>query len=75
MAQISLNIPDAALPRVIEALCARGHWSPELGIPKGAFAKQALVAWLKDEVQRYEHRQAELAAVAAVVRPDAVDIT
>lgn len=74
MATIALTIPDAALPRVVDALCARGHYAPEEGA-KGAFAKRVLADWLKDEVRRYELEQARLAALANVSSPTAVDIT
>lgn len=75
MATISLTIPDAALPRVIDALCARGHWSTETGVAKGPYAKTVLAQWLKEEVQRYEKAQAEQAALAAVTPPAVVDIS
>lgn len=75
MAQISLTIPDAALDRVIDALCARGTWTPELGIPRGQFAKQQLAAWLKEEVKAYERAKAERAVFLTVVDPTVVDIT
>jgi hypothetical protein len=75
MATITLNIPDAALPRVVDALCARAHWSPDLGVAKGPFAKAALAQWLREETLRYELSVAQAAAVAAVAQPPAVDIT
>lgn len=75
MAQITLDIPTAALPRVVEMLCARGHWNAELGIAKGVFARQVHAEWLKEETLRYERRIAQEAAAAAVVDPEPVDIT
>jgi hypothetical protein len=52
MAQITLNIPDAVAPRVIDAICA------ELGYDgtgtKNAFAKQQLVLWMKSIVKQHE---------------------
>jgi hypothetical protein len=75
MATIALTIPDAALPRVVEALCARGHWNAEIGTPKGVYAKQMLAEWLKAETLAYELRTAKEAAAAAVIPPDPVTIT
>lgn len=74
MASIQLDIPDAALPRVVAALCARGHYTAAEG-PKGAFAKKVLAQWLREEVQRYEQVEADKAALAAVVPPSTVDIS
>ena len=74
MATIALTIPDAALPRVVDALCARGHYSADEGA-KGAFAKKVLAQWLREEVQRYEQAEADKVALAAVVPPSTVDIS
>ena len=71
MATISLTIPDAALPRVVDALCARGHWTPETPGTRGAFAKAELARWLREEVREYERAE----ALAALQAPALVDIT
>jgi hypothetical protein len=71
MAQITLEIPDAVLPRVIDALCIAGHWSPELGIARGMFAKQEVARMIRERVVSVEQRM----AVAAVAAPDEPDIT
>lgn len=75
MAQITLNIPDAMMPRVIDALAARGHWTDTTGPPKGAYAKQVLADWLKEETMRYERREAERKALEALVDAPPVDIS
>ncbi len=73
MATITLNIPDAQVARVIDALCARGGYDPALGVTKAQFAKQSLAAWLKAAVQQVEQQQAHDAAVSALQQPP--DIT
>lgn len=75
MAQLTLNIPDAMMPRVIDALAARGHWTDMTGTPKPAYAKQVLADWLKEETMRYERREAERKALEAVVDQPPVDIS
>lgn len=71
MATITLNIPDAALSRVVDALCARGNWRDvETDGPKGAFAKRELARWLREEVHRHERAE----TLAAVTFPEQVDI-
>jgi hypothetical protein len=64
MATITLTIPDAVLPRVRAALCARA------GLPDtNANAKEAVIRWMKDTVSTYEY-DAEMSAYAATVVPD-----
>jgi small neutral amino acid transporter SnatA (MarC family) len=66
MAIIPLNIPDAVLPRVIDALCAHGGREEDSTVPKPQFAKAVLVAWVKDVVYAHEARIAtEQARIAA----------
>lgn len=71
MAVIALTIPDAQLPRVIAALCARGATviagQPPVAVPESpANAKAVAVAWIKETVLAFE----TTAAHAAVVPPD-----
>lgn len=52
MATITLNIPDAMLPRVTAALCASA------GVPDtNANAKAQVVAYIKQVVKNYEADQ------------------
>lgn len=73
MATITLNIPDAVIPRVIDALCARDDYegrktaflaeNPEGTFPnRPAFAKAVIVDFVKTVTRHYE---AEGAAGAA----------
>lgn len=71
MAQIVITIPDAALQRVIDALCARGNWTPDLGITKAAYAKQQLALIVKSITFQHERQQ----AMADVAPPAQVDVT
>lgn len=53
VATITLTIPDAVLPRVRAALCAKA------GLPdSNANAKEAVVMWVKATVQAVEYEAA-----------------
>lgn len=58
MAVITLTIPDAVLPRVIDALCLEGQREEDSPIAKPAFAKSVVVAWVRDVVIKHETRSA-----------------
>jgi hypothetical protein len=62
MATITLTIPDAALPRLVDALCALGGWEADSPIARGAFARGVLIAWARDQVVAHEARLARQAA-------------
>ena len=62
MANITLTIPDAQLPRVIAALCASELANPVS--PTGPNAKNVLIKWVKDCVTTYETRLAHEALAA-----------
>lgn len=62
MATITLNIPDAALPRVVDALCWTGGRSEDSTVVKGVFAKSVLVDLVRDRVVVYETQRAQEAA-------------
>jgi hypothetical protein len=76
MAIISITIPDAALNRVITAICAQNNYQDiilgpaftEIPNPetKAAFAKRMIINVVKDQVKSYEVRQAGLTAAATV---------
>ena len=64
MATITLTIPDAALPRVVAALCRAA------GLPvTGPNAKASLILWIKTTVRNIEASDAEQAR-APLVPPD-----
>lgn len=64
MANITLTIPDALLPRVRAALCAQA------GLPdSNPNAKEAVIMWVKATVQAFEY-QAAVEARASVVQSD-----
>lgn len=58
MAQITLTIPDAQLPRVIAALCATKMTIDGPTPPTGVNAKAILVEWVKQQVANHETQQA-----------------
>jgi hypothetical protein len=69
MATITLTIADAALPRVIDALCATGGRDEDSPAPKGQFAKDVLIDWVRSQVVLHETQQAaETARLAAYAR-------
>lgn len=60
MAVITITIPDAVLPRVIDGMASMHGWTAADG-PKAAFAKKALIRYVVANVRAAE-RQAEEAA-------------
>lgn len=68
MANITLTIPDALLPRVRAALCAKASL-PDTN----ANAKEAVIMWIKQTVQAYEYEVA-LAERATITPSDVDDI-
>lgn len=64
MPRLTIDIPDAAVPRVLAAL----------GVDTAAEAKQAVIAWLREQVRWHEQKQAEAEALAAVNPANADDI-
>ena len=84
MAQIILNIPDAVLPRVVDAISGL-HDRPDTvddgngnQIPnpetKGQFAKRILRQWFKAKVVVWEGREAGKAAEASARASAEADI-
>ena len=68
MATITINIPDAQLVRVLDALSKAYGYKPSDG-PKPAFVRAAVAAQIKTMVAQVERSESELAAVAAVPAP------
>ena len=75
MATITINIPDAAVPRVLEAMCSTGGYEPSDGLTKGAFAKRMLAQYVKRIVFEYEAMTAQRAALIVVPPPTDVDVS
>lgn len=78
MAVIPLNVPDAALPRVIDALCWEGGYDTlelpegEAPPPRAQFAKSRVVRFVRETVRNHEANVAQEAARAkAVAKADA----
>jgi len=66
---ITLTVPDAAVTRVVHALCVSA------GLPESnANAKQALIKHLKATVRNVEASESERAAVEALSEPDTTGI-
>lgn len=76
MAQIALNIPDAALPRVADAIAVLRGYNAALDGTKTQFAKKHLIAYLKQMVLEYEGRiAADAATLTKRTEIDGIDIT
>ncbi len=75
MATLSISYPDAQQARIVDALCYDGGWSADLGVTRGAFAKQMVAQMVKDRVRAVEEEQARAAALAGVAPPTPVDVT
>lgn len=80
MAVITMTLPDAALPRVVTAICARfgyrdtlpdGSANPET---RGQFAMRMMREQLKNWVKEYEIATARDNAAAAAAAAAAADI-
>lgn len=64
MASITVTVPDAVAPRVLDAVAATHGWDANTGITKAQFAKKWLADQLKDTVRNYEIGQAQATARA-----------
>lgn len=54
MAQITINIPDDKISRVLEAYAAYYNWSADSGLTKAQFTKQQVVKQIKQIVKNVE---------------------
>ena len=70
--KITLDIPDADAGPIVDGLCAATGWTEASGKTKAAWAKDKLVAWIKDTAKRGVVRQSMVNAAAAI---DPVTIT
>lgn len=62
MASIQIEIPDAQVPRVLEAFAESFGYDPASGLTKAQFAKKQTARWVKEITLNYE-RQKALAAI------------
>lgn len=74
MATISIDIPDAVVPRVLDAFAATYSW-PGTGLTKGQFAKQCLANYVKEVTKAYEASKAAEDARKAAADAANADIT
>lgn len=70
MATITINIPDAQVPRALEAFAETFGWTAAMGVTKAAFAKQKVAEYVKETTLGYERQKA-----MAAITDTAIDIT
>jgi hypothetical protein len=75
MASITITIPDASVPRVLDAMCSVGGYDPTSGLTKAAFARQMVAEYVKRTVRLDELNKAQAAALLAAQAPPEVDVT
>lgn len=67
MAQVTIDIPDDQVNRVLDAFATRFGWvSVQASGTKAAFAKAHLAKLVREIVKQEEIRQAQMAASSAV---------
>jgi hypothetical protein len=72
MAQICIDVPDAVVARVVNALCLDGARPDDSPLTKGQFAKQHVARYVKRVVREVESRIArDDAGAAAAAAADA----
>ena len=49
---ITLTIPDANAPQIIDGVCTATGWTVESGKTKAQWAKDKLALWIKDTAKR-----------------------
>lgn len=64
MATLTINIPDAVAPRVLEAIAVTYAYDPAVNGTKAQFARATIATIVKDLVRSYEAREAAKAAQA-----------
>jgi hypothetical protein len=67
MANISINVPDAVMPRLLDAIAAGNDYDEAGGKTKAQFAQQQMKLWLRGQLEWYEGGQAERDARQAAV--------
>ena len=69
---INLEIPDAKAAQIVDGICSATGWTAASGKTKGVWAKERLVAWVKDTAKRGLLRESQTAISGAI---DPVAIT
>lgn len=73
---IILTIPDAQIPRIVDAIAIRFGFVAGQGQTKNQFAKAQLIKWLKDNVGFQEAQTAaDVAYKASVADVNTINIT
>jgi len=49
---ITLTIPDANAPQIVDGICSATGWTVASGKTKAAWAKERLALWAKDTAKR-----------------------
>lgn len=78
MATIQIQIPDAVMPRVIDALTAQGEdgpWTAESGLTRGQWARREVIRYVRRVVIDHESRLARDAAGEVAAAQAEADIT
>lgn len=76
MAQITIDIPTAAVNRVQDAFASEYGWTSELGVTKAQFTKQQIIRFIKQTVKNNEgNTQAGNARQVVEGEIEAINIT
>lgn len=75
MATITITIPDAVAPRVLDAVAVRYGWTATSNLTKAQFTKRVLTDLLKESVKMIEGQVASQAAVVTSNQQVDTDIT
>lgn len=70
--QIILDIPDGQAAAIVEGVCIATGWTPSAGQDQAAWAKDALVKFVKDTAKRGQLKQL-MGSIATSIDP--VNIT
>ena len=70
MATIQIEVPDAQVPRVLEAFAVSFGYDPASGLTKAQFAKKQTAQWVREVTLGYERQKA-----MAAITDSALDIT
>lgn len=76
MAQITMNIPDQHIQRILDAFASAYGWHDGLGVTKAQFAKSKIRDYIKEIVMRAEAPEAQRVAIQTIqTELDSIDIT